>query len=228
MATVSNTNDLISAHKQIDLQNIKLEEYSTKLTNATIKINTHRKEKVSHKSQLANINTQLVFENKEKGKRAAELIVANKKLLFENSEKEKRAQELAIANEKLLYENNEKEKRAQELAIANSELIKAEASQREYVANLEEMMFIVSHKIRNPVANILGISYLLDDHKDCSSPEFKNMLHYIIGSATALNQFTQELSTRIHTNRYDPNNKTTRNWSSKLLRNKALTDKLTP
>lgn len=199
MDSIKNKNDLIIANKLINLQNEKLKKFSEKLTTATKKINTHRKEKVSHKSELATANTQLTF---EKGKRAAELLIANKKLIYENNEKEKRAQELAIANKKLLFENCEKGKRAEELAIANSELVKAEMSQRDYVANLEEMMFIVSHKIRNPVANILGISYFLEDTKDCSSVEFKEMIRNIIESATSLNKFTQELSTCIHTKRF--------------------------
>ena len=191
--------DLSIANKQITLQNKKLEKYSERLILAHKKNNVQNKEKVSRESDLAAANILLIFENNEKGKRAAELVIANKKLLFENSEKGKRAAELVIANKKLIFENREKGKRAEELAIANKELLRAEILQKEHIATLEEMMFIISHKVRNPVANILGISYIL---KGSYSPEeLIEMVQNLIVSATSLNAFTLELSTCIDAKR---------------------------
>ena len=181
MEAMINKIDLMIANHQITLQNRQLEKYSERLTTANKKINVHRKEKVNRESELA---------------------AANMLLIFENNEKEQRAAELAIANRKLLFENKEKGKRAAELAVANSNLKRAEMLQKEHIATLEEMMFIISHKVRNPVANILGISYLLAENEDHSSEEFAKMVRSIIASATSLNTFTQELSTCIHTKRY--------------------------
>jgi signal transduction histidine kinase len=180
MEAMKNKIDSLIA-RQITLQNKKLEKCSEKLIAANKKINLHHKEKMSRESELATANIHLIFENKEKEQRAAELAIANKKLIFEN---------------------REKEKRAVELAVANSNLKKAEILQKEHIATLEEMMFIISHKVRNPVANILGISYLLADNENHSSEEFTKMVQNIIESATSLNTFTHELSTCIHTKRY--------------------------
>jgi signal transduction histidine kinase len=196
-----NAAHLIIANKQIILQNKKLEKYSEKLTSANKKITVQLKEKLSRESELAIANIQLIFENHEKEKRAQELVIANGKLIYENSEKEKRAEELAIANKKLIFENSEKEKRAEELAVINNKLTKAEILQKDHIIALEEMMFIISHKVRKPVANILGISYLLETCENRSDHEFKKLVQDIIESATCLNTFTQELSTCIHNKR---------------------------
>ena len=173
--------DLMIANHQITLQNRQLKKYSEKLITANKKITIHRKDKMNRESELAAANKLLIFENKEKEQRAAELAIANKKLVFENGEKEK----CAIA-----------------LATANHNLKKAELFQKEHIETLEEMMFIISHKIRNPVANILGISYLFADCEHHSTEELTKLVKSIIESATSLNTFTHELSTCIHTKRY--------------------------
>lgn len=201
MKTTINRNDFIIDNKHITIQNEMLEQCAEKLTIATKKNKIHHKEKEINVSKLDFVNTLLIFEINEKEKRAEELVIANKKLVFENCEKQKRAEELAIANRKLIFESIEKEKRAEELAIANFELIKAENLQEEHIQTLEEMMFMISHKVRHPVANILGISYLLQESKDYSSPEFTKNINNIIDSAASLNVFTQELSALIHKKR---------------------------
>lgn len=198
---MENKAKLLNAKRKIILQNKKLEKYSQALLSANEKIMLHYKEKVSHESELAKANILLTFENNEKEKRAAELVIANKKLIFENNEKEKRAAELVVANKKLLFENNEKGKRAEELVIINRELTKAETLQKEHIDTLEEMMFIISHKVRCPVANILGISYLLEENETKSTEEFKSLIQMLSQSALSLNALTEELATYIHTKR---------------------------
>ena len=111
-----------------------------------------------------------------------------KKLAFQNEEKEKRAAELVIANKELAFQNEEKEKRAEELLMANAALRKA----------LRDMMFMTSHKIRQPIAHILGISNLLDEDLINSIDEFKKMARYIKDSAKSLDNFTREFTTYIY------------------------------
>ena len=122
------------------------------------------------------------------------MIIANRELEFQNQEKEKRAAELIIANRELLFQNNEKEKRSAELILANQELKKAEEYQIEYIKGLEEMMFITSHKVRQPIANILGLSYLLHQQSVNSPDELEESLDYIKQSALSLDAFTKELT----------------------------------
>jgi signal transduction histidine kinase len=138
-------------------------------------------------------NEELVFQNDEKEKRAAELAIANEELVFQNDEKEKRAIELIIANKELAYQNKEKEKRAIDLIKINLELKKAQQYQKEYINGLEHLMFITSHKVRQPIANILGLSLLLE--QEINSPnELKEYTNLILQSALVLDSFTQELT----------------------------------
>jgi signal transduction histidine kinase len=58
---------------------------------------------------------------------------------------------------------------------------------------LEEMLFMTSHKVRQPVANILGIAGLLDDPIK-SQEELKTVVSYIKQSTQLLDNFTKELN----------------------------------
>lgn len=150
----------------------------------------------SNKEHLIIANAKLFLQNEEKEKRASELIIANKELAFQNQEKEDRAAELIIANKELLFQNQEKEKRAQELLNANIELKRAEEYHKEYIIGIEKMIFMISHKVRQPIANILGLSELLDLSTD-SNAEIEQTLDYIKMSAFTLDVLTKELNTNI-------------------------------
>lgn len=169
------------------------EERAAELIIANMELAFQNREKENRAEELAIANKELIFQNEEKEKRAAELIIANKELAFQNEEKEKRARELAIANKELEFQNTEKEKRAQELIITNSDLEKTESYLKEYILGLEEMMFIISHKVRQPVAHLLGIANLFD-HVMNSPTELKQLVNYIKQSTQSLDRFTQELT----------------------------------
>jgi signal transduction histidine kinase len=164
--------DLIKANKELAFQN---------------------EEKEKRAAELIIANVELAYQNEEKKKLAAELIIANKELIFQNEEKEKRAAELLIANQELIYQNSEKEKRATELTVAYNKIKKAEEFLKEYIRGLEEMMFMTQHKVRQPVANIIGVSNLLDEFID--KPEMlRKMIAYLKESAVSLDVFTKELT----------------------------------
>jgi signal transduction histidine kinase len=147
-------------------------------------------------AELVLANAELEFQNKEKAKRAAELLASIQELAFQNREKEHRAAELVIANAKLLLENKQKEERSQELKQAYLQLKKADKYLKEYAKGLEEMMYMTSHKVRQPVANILGISNIL--HNYVRSPvQLKKLMGFLTESATKLDLFTKELTTFI-------------------------------
>jgi hypothetical protein len=54
-------------------------------------------------------------------------------------------------------------------------------------------MFITSHKVRAPIANILGLSSLLDQYLN-SPTKLKEVVTYMKQSATSLDAFTKELT----------------------------------
>ena len=150
-------------------------------------------EKEKRAAELIIANKELDFQNQEKEKRAAELIIANRELALQNLEKEKREADLIAINIKLAFKNQERDIRAAELKIANSELKKAEEFQKEYIKGLEEMMFLTSHKVRQPIANILGFSNMLDQSMH-SPNELKLSVDCIKESALILESFTKELT----------------------------------
>ena len=167
--------------------------YSRELTIANKMLAFQNKEKEKRAAELIIANKELAFQNEEKENRAAELIIANKELAFQNKEKENRAAELIIANKELAFQNEEKENRAAELSSAYKELKKADEDLRGYIQGLEKMMFITSHKVRQPVCNILGIASVMDQFMN-SPTELKKMVKYLKISALSLDSFTKELT----------------------------------
>lgn len=71
------------------------------------------------------------------------------------------------------------------------------AVQKEYITLLEKIMIFISHEIRQKVAHIQGISYLL--RKDVDNPsELYKKLWIIEQSALVLDTRTRALSTLIY------------------------------
>jgi len=77
-----------------------------------------------------------------------------------------------------------------------TELKIAEAEKEKYINNLEEMMFITSHKMRHPVTQIMGIENLLT--YTLSKEELEKVIGYIKESISSLDTFTRELTVFIH------------------------------
>ena len=171
-----NPDKLILAIKDLSLQNKELEKNA---------------------EQLIIANKELAFQKEEKEKRAVEIIIANEKLAFQNKELEKCAEHLTIANRELVFQINEKAKRQDELILINEELKKAEEYQREYLRGLKEMMFITSHRVRQPISQIMGIFHLLEKPMN-SQEDLEKITGYIKQSIVELDSFTRELTTLIN------------------------------
>lgn len=69
---------------------------------------------------------------------------------------------------------------------------KTEECLKEYISGLEKIMFMTSHKVRQPITHILGISNLLDISIN-SQADFKKSINYLKQSALTLDAFTKEL-----------------------------------
>jgi len=181
--------ELIMANKKLAFQNEEKEKRATELIIANIELAYQNEEKGKRASEL-------IIANNEKEKRAVELIIANREIAFQKLEKNIRASELIIANKKLIFKTQEREIKTAELNIVNRDLKKAEESQKEYIRGLEEMMFMTSHKVRQPIANIIGFSDFLD--QSINSPDdLKKSVACIKESAQTLDVFTRELTTFI-------------------------------
>ena len=164
-----------------------------KLINANKQLYVQNQDKEARAAELLIANKELLFQNLEKEDRAAELVIANKELLFQNLEKEKRAIELTIANKELAFQKIEKSKKAIELNFVYKELEKADKYHYDYAEGLKEIMFITSHEVRLPLANIIGISELLNQ-TDNTPEEINQCIDYLKQSAHLLETSTKELA----------------------------------
>lgn len=74
---------------------------------------------------------------------------------------------------------------------------KIEEERQEYVKSLETMLFMISHRIRQPIAQILGLTNIFDDII-IQDKDQKELISYLKQSALTLDTYTKELSSFIH------------------------------
>lgn len=79
------------------------------------------------------------------------------------------------------------------LSLDITERKRAEIDRKKYTEGLEEMIFLTSHKVRQPVTNILGLSSLLDN-ANISLDHLREITGYMKASAERLDDFTRELT----------------------------------
>ncbi|MFA6946513.1 MAG: PAS domain S-box protein [Pedobacter sp.] len=87
-----------------------------------------------------------------------------------------------------------------------------EEEQKEYVKNLEKMLFMVSHEVRSPVSQILGIVQILQEHStlDAESSELINTLKV---SAADLDICTKKLTFFMHEMRPESESSSDSGWA---------------
>jgi len=78
------------------------------------------------------------------------------------------------------------------LSVEITERKKAEQAREAHIKGLEEMMFTISHKMRQPIANIMGIDNLLNS-SELSQEELHTIMDHISFSIHSLDSFTKEL-----------------------------------
>jgi hypothetical protein len=98
----------------------------------------------------------------------------------------------------LINTNNELETKVK---LTTKELLKKEKKHslalQQHIIDLEEILFTLSHKFRHPVAEILGLSNLLDITTN-SVDEVREIVGYIKKSTEMLDSFTYELTQLAH------------------------------
>lgn len=83
------------------------------------------------------------------------------------------------------------------LRFSIDEKKQAETERYSRIKELEDMLFMISHNVRQPVTNLVGLVNLLES-KENSEEELATILTYIKDSAYALDDFTRELTTYIN------------------------------
>jgi hypothetical protein len=86
------------------------------------------------------------------------------------------------------------------LSFDITERKQAEKDTQFHLAQLEEMIFMTSHKVRPPVAHMLGFSQLLETTK-MSQEELNRVNNWLKSSIRSLDTFTKELGEFLNTHR---------------------------
>jgi PAS domain S-box-containing protein len=73
---------------------------------------------------------------------------------------------------------------------------KADEERIEHIKSLEEMLFMTSHQVRQPILNLLGLANQLEDFTN-SKEEVTKIVGYIKESIFSLDAFTKELTSYI-------------------------------
>jgi len=135
-----------------------------------------------------------IIQKKEVARKIQELDIAYKKANHRNQEKKKNAIDFIMANHALTIKNKEKDMLAKQLTSANAELLKIEIDQSEYIKELEQMMHMISHEVRQPITHLQGLSNLFDDAATSSKHNIYKILGYIKSSVHSLDVFTRDFT----------------------------------
>jgi len=73
----------------------------------------------------------------------------------------------------------------------------AEEERIGHIKSLEEMLFMTSHQVRQPIVNLMGLANQLEDFTN-SKDEVLKIVAYIKESVATLDSFTKELTTFIY------------------------------
>lgn len=79
------------------------------------------------------------------------------------------------------------------LSMDISERKKAEQDREQHIEEIEQLLFKISHEVRQPVCHIIGVSNMLDNSL-ITPEEFQKVVAYMKKSAVLLDTYTQELT----------------------------------
>ena len=83
------------------------------------------------------------------------------------------------------------------LRILINDKKKAEEETNKHIKDLEELLFILSHEVRKPVTNLLGIANMFEKYIN-EPAELRNLIDHIKNNADKLDHFTKKLTTFVH------------------------------
>ncbi|NNU33196.1 hypothetical protein HK413_01595 [Mucilaginibacter sp. S1162] len=109
-------------------------------------------------------------------------LMAKLEFVFQNQRKDDAEDDVHALNVLATAATQTKQQLKQLIGNNNNENEKREQFLKEYVHGLEAMMFMTHHKVRQPVANILGMANLIEKHAN-SPDELKKIADYMKQSA---------------------------------------------
>ena len=121
------------------------------------------------------------------------LVLANRKLTAQSEALSSVTAQLASSEavvKQQLLDSNLQDK---ELVEMRSSIKKLQAIRLGYHKGLERINHFISHQVRSPICQLIGVSNLLKSQKN-SQEEVKEMVGFIKVSANRLNNFTNQLT----------------------------------
>ena len=73
-----------------------------------------------------------------------------------------------------------------------------DAQRNSHIKELQEMLFVTSHKIRRPISTCLGLMQLIDSSKSVDQAELHKIIQHLKENALELDTFTKELTKFIY------------------------------
>jgi PAS domain S-box-containing protein len=110
-----------------------------------------------------------------------------------------------------IRDKNEKIIQYFSLRMLITERKQIELEKQKHTKDLEEMLFITSHKVRKPISTCLGLMNIVEsDKSSLTQNELNAMIGHFKSSALELDMFTKELTTFIYEKQQEAERK---NWA---------------
>jgi len=73
-----------------------------------------------------------------------------------------------------------------------------DSQRNSHIKQLEEMLYVTSHKVRRPISTCLGLMQLIDNSKPLDQAELHKIIEHLKENALELDTFTKELTKFIY------------------------------
>lgn len=161
--------------------------YSVYHANQTYSVSERLRISEEQKNEI--LSSQNITLEKLVKERTEEIETQNEEIIAQNEELSEAnliiEEQNSIIKDQNKYLQEEIDKQTQNLLKANAELIQR-------IAKMEQFAFIVSHNLRAPVAQILGLSSILKHSKD--PQEAEEMMSYVARSSKRLDTVLKDLN----------------------------------
>ncbi|WP_158857824.1 diguanylate cyclase [Lunatibacter salilacus] len=186
--------ELIIANQQLDFQKDEKQKRADELLIANKELALQYNQKQKRTEELLNTKRELASQKTKIQKWVKEVLKANKELATQYHQKQQKDEELVIVQNELTLQYEAKKELASELTLAYLDLVKTEDALRVHIDGLEDMITMISHNVRQPITQILGISNLLDVSMEYTPDELKTIVNYLKTSVLDLDHFTKEFT----------------------------------
>ncbi len=161
--------------------------YTAYHSNRTFKVSERLR--ISEQKNNEILSEQNIKLEKLVKERTEEIATQNEEIIAQNEELSEAnhliEQQNKTINNRNVYLKKEVDKQTQKLLAANTELVQR-------MKKMEQYAFIVSHNLRSPVAQILGLSHLLIQTEN--PLESKDLLEYVAKATTKLDIVLNDLN----------------------------------